>query len=245
MGMPFFSFLCGMNVLVTGGSSGIGKAVCLKLSSLGHQISTSTRKHELVDSLRLDLKSVHPAKADALVMQAELSEEKSCLNFIQTVEKQQGLPDVLILNAGEFRPGLPLEMGIDELEQALEGNAKHAIRICKMLVPAMVKRNKGTIVFIGTILNHEPRAGACAYTLAKTLLNGYSRMLQEELRNTAIRITRIQPGSVDTPSFDGEIVPREKFIKPAQIADAIEWIIRLPESVQVEEMIIRPTDKNW
>jgi NADP-dependent 3-hydroxy acid dehydrogenase YdfG len=70
-------------------------------------------------------------------------------------------------------------------------------------------------------------------------------MLQEELRNTAIRITRIQPGSVDTPSFDGEIVPREKFIKPAQIADAIEWIIRLPESVQVEEMIIRPTDKNW
>jgi NADP-dependent 3-hydroxy acid dehydrogenase YdfG len=234
-----------MNVLVTGGSSGIGKAICLKLSSLGHQVSTSTRKHDLVESLSLDLKRVHPAKADALVMQAELGNEDSCMSFLNAVEKKTGLPDVIILNAGEFRPGMPLEMGIEELDQALEGNAKHAIRICKMMVPKMVKRNSGTLVFIGTILNHQPRAGACAYTLSKTLLNGYARLLQEELRNTSIRITRVQPGSVDTPSFDGEDVPREKFIQPDHIAGAIEWILNLPESVQVEELIIRPTDKNW
>lgn len=234
-----------MQALITGAGSGIGKAIALALSSAGYQVASASRNAEIIPAISSELRNAHPAKAEAIIKHADISDEVSCSEFIDSLPEAFHPPQVLVLNAGKYFTGMPSEMGITELSEALEANVLHAIQICQNIVPKMAANKTGTIVFTGSIVNHELRASACAYTLAKNVLNNYAKMLQDEFRNTGLRICRIQPGSVNTPSFDGENVPRELFVQPEQIAEAVKWIVNLPATVQVEELIIRPSDKNW
>lgn len=234
-----------MYAIITGAGSGIGKAIALRLSSMGFTIASATRKAEIIPALGRELKNAHPEKRDHFICHADISDEQSCHQFISTLPEEFACPQLLVLNAGQYAVGEPSQLNRKDLLDAIDSNASHAIQICNSLLPSMIKQNQGSVVFIGSIVNHTLRKEATAYTLAKNMLNQYALMLQEEIRNTGIRICRIQPGSVNTPSFDGEQVPREAFVQPEQIAEALTWIVNLPPSVQVEELIIRPTDKNW
>ncbi|MEZ5173620.1 MAG: SDR family oxidoreductase [Bacteroidia bacterium] len=132
-----------------------------------------------------EFRNAHPALAEAFILHADIGEEASCNAFLQALPADFKIPDVLVLNAGSYFTGRPSQMDAQELKRAIDANAGHAIRICKALVPAMAKRNRGTIVFTGSIVNHEPRMEACAYTLAKNVLDNYAKMLQEEFRDSA------------------------------------------------------------
>jgi 3-oxoacyl-[acyl-carrier protein] reductase len=234
-----------MKAIITGASSGIGLAIAKTLSKEGWQIASASRSSDKGSDLAKVLINNHPEGKESFIIQADLSQSKDQTKFIEEVKKRWDCPDLIICNAGIYKTDLPSEISTEKLLEQLEINAFQAIRIVNEWLPLMKERGKGTIIFTGSIINIYPRTSAASYTLSKNLLDGYSRMLFDELKNTSIKITRIQPGSVDTPSFDIEEAPVDTFVKPEDIASAVSWILRLPDTTQIEELIIRPTDKNW
>lgn len=235
-----------MKVLITGASSGIGLSTAKKLASQGHQIASASRNEERAAELLKALNEFSTENQNHLIVKADLCNQQEIESFLQNIEDKWGNPDVIISNAGIYTTDFPSELSKESLLEQLEINAFQAIRVVNRFLPKMKEINSGNIIFTGSIINIYRRVSAASYTLSKNLLDGFARMLFEELNETSIRITRIQPGSVNTPSFDKESgAPIESFVKPEEIADAISWILNLPPTTQVEEIIIRPTDKNW
>ncbi len=234
-----------MKAILTGASSGIGLAISETLSKQGWQIASASRSIEKAAQLAEILRNNHPEGKESFIFQADLSRTEGQKKFIEETRKIWDCPDLIICNAGIYSTDFPSEITIEKLSEQLEINAFQAIRIVNEWLPAFKQRGKGIIIFTGSIINIYPRTGAASYTLSKNLLDGYSRLLFDELKETSIKITRIQPGSVDTPSFDVEVAPVDSFVKPQDIASAVSWILNLPETTQIEELIIRPTDKKW
>ncbi|MEX1187835.1 MAG: SDR family NAD(P)-dependent oxidoreductase [Bacteroidia bacterium] len=234
-----------MKAIITGASSGIGLAISKSLSASGWEIASATRSELKATELISNLKSLHPKGVEPIIKVADLTIQAELESFIENVKSKWGCPDLIICNAGIYTTDNPSEITREKLLSQLEINAFQAIRLCNEWVSNMKSRNRGSIIFIGSIINIYPRTSAATYTLSKNLLNGYSKMLFDELRDTDIKITRIQPGSVATPSFDSEVAPLENFVKPEDIASAVSWILNLPATTQIEELIIRPNDKNW
>jgi len=234
-----------MKAIITGASSGIGQAIARQLASEGWQIATATRHEESISVIKSDLTKRHPQHIEPIVMKADLSEPSALETFLSIIELSWDCPDLIICNVGIFSPDTPSTLKIEELQHQIEINAFSAIRMCNHYVPKFKEAQKGMIIFTGTILNLEPRTEAASYTLSKGLLNSYAIMLADELRSSKIRVSRIQPGSVSTPTWGTEPVPHENFVQPEDIAIGVSWMVNLPKTTWVEELIIRPTDKNW
>jgi 3-oxoacyl-[acyl-carrier protein] reductase len=234
-----------MKAIITGASSGIGQAIARQLATEGWQIATATRHEESISSIKSDLEKRNPQHIEPIVVKADLSNPSSLETFLSIVDLSWDCPDLIVCNVGLFSPDTPSTLQIDELQHQLEINAFSAIRTCKHYVPKLIEAKKGMIIFTGTILNIEPRTSAASYTLSKGLLNSYAGMLADELRSSNIRVSRIQPGSVSTPTWGTEPVPHETFVQPEDIAKGVSWMVNLPSSTWVEELIIRPTNKNW
>jgi NADP-dependent 3-hydroxy acid dehydrogenase YdfG len=234
-----------MKAIVTGASSGIGLAIAKQLAKEGWHIATASRSEERISDLRWQLVRASRDGREPMIVKADLSVPKEHDNFMMAVDMAWNCPDLIVCNVGTFAPDKPSTMTVEALQKQLEINAFSAIRTCSHFIHRMKIRKKGMIIFTGTILNIEPRTEAASYTLSKGLLNQYAKLLADELRPHNIRVSRIQPGSVNTPTWGTEKVPLETFVQPSDIADAVSWMVKVPESTWVEELIIRPTDKNW
>lgn len=232
-----------MKVLITGATSGIGKAIALHLANLGCKIIFPARNSEKAKALIAQLSQINDTAHDWRM--CDVTEEITLKAFNDYVHKNHGTPDVIINNAGIYDFGKVLESSEEQLETMLDQNFRHAYRISQYWMPYLKEVKKGTIIFIGSQVTRELGTRAAAYTMAKGILEFYAKLVADEMREANVGVTRIVLGSVNTPSWGDSDVPISKFVQSEDIALAVEQIIRMKSATWVEEIIIRPKDRNW
>jgi short-subunit dehydrogenase len=222
-----------MNIVITGASRGIGKAIAEKFSKEGHDVIVCSRNKE---KLR-ELQESHPS---IRVFACDMSKKEDVWRFADFVLSSFDRIDVLINNAGNFLPGLVTEEADGILEELINTNVYSAYYLTKKLVPLMISQKDGYIFNMCSVASLEAYENGGSYTISKFALLGFSKTLREELKHQNIKVTSIMPGATLTDSWGNTDLPESRFIKPEDIADLVYSITKLSKFAVVEDIVIRP-----
>lgn len=237
-------------VLITGASSGFGKATAELLAQDGHKLILIARRIERLQELQTTLNTeVHIAQVD--VTQREQVER-----FFTEIPEGFRNIDVLVNNAGLAR-GLDLaqDADLDNWEAMIETNVKGMTYVARMALETMKKRNTGHIVNIGSVAGSAPYPRSNVYGATKAFVRQFSRNLRADLHGTSIRVSNVEPGSAETEfslvRFDGDeekakaVYANARTLEVIDIANTVKWIIDQPIRVNIDNVEIMPIDQTY
>ncbi len=221
------------NVLVTGGTKGIGRAIAERFLAEGFSVMVcASSERSLKEAL-----AEQPA-LKGLVCDVTLPTDVASL--ARHVESVFGTLDVLVNNAGKYVPGTLLGEEEGALEHMLNINLIGAYRVTRAVAPAMVKRRAGSIFNICSTASIMAYANGGSYSIAKHALLGFSRTLREELKSDGVRVVSVIPGATMTSSWDGVAVVPDRLMPPEDVASAVWAAHALSPRTVVEEIVLRP-----
>ncbi|GAB3225366.1 SDR family oxidoreductase [Hymenobacter seoulensis] len=228
------------NIVVTGGTKGIGRALVLRFLQAGHPVITCARSAPDLEELQAAATKQIPG-AVLHTMPADLSQREDAVRFTEFVRKV-GEVAVLINNTGSFIPGRLQDEPQDgsQLRRMLEVNLLSAYDVTQGLLPGMLAQKSGHIFNICSTASLTAYPNGGSYGIAKHALLGMTRNLREELKDAGIRVTAVLPGATLTASWEGVDLPAERFIKAEDVAEAIFGTYSLSPQAVVEELLIRP-----
>ncbi len=194
--------------VVVGVGPGLGRALCERFGKEGFEIAMIARSFERLEALRHDLSDVG---VSAHVFKADAGDPESLRNALTDVQNTLGSPDVLIYNASSFHPGTITNLTGKELIDDLQTNVIGALEVVKQLLPAMVGRNQGTLLFTGSGSGIKPWAENASLSVGKAALRMFALSLAAEFGGTGVRVAMV--------TVAGSIGGSERFM-PAQIAES-------------------------
>ncbi|BDD05064.1 SDR family oxidoreductase [Aureibacter tunicatorum] len=227
----------GKLAVITGGTKGIGKALVEKFASEGIDVIACSRNSDDLDNLKKEM-SDKPAKV--YVFKADLSIKEDCLNFSEYVKSIDGKLEVLINNAGLYIPGEIHKEEDGALETMINTNVYSAYHLTRGLIDQFIGQKDGQIFNICSTASIMPYVNGGSYCVSKYALLGMTKVLREEMKQYGVKVTAVLPGATYTASWDGVDLPKERFIKPEDIANAIWSCYSLSDQAVVEELLIRP-----
>lgn len=183
-------------VLITGSSSGIGKATSIHLARSRYKVYATMRNLEKADSL---LKIVKDENIQLEVLELDVNDQKSCENAVYQILSEEKKVDILINNAAISGSGSVEETSIDVYKEVFETNFFGALRLIKLILPGMRKRNEGRIINISSVGGRIAIAPHSPYNSSKHALECLTETLAQEVRRFNIKISLIEPGVVLTP----------------------------------------------
>jgi 3-oxoacyl-[acyl-carrier protein] reductase len=181
--------------LVTGGSRGIGRAIALALGGAGATVVATATTAEGASKISADF---HAAgiRGRGLVWQA--TEAAATEALIEALGGAEGLPTILVNNAGIARDALILRMKSEDWEQTLQTNLSAVFRLSKACLRRMLKERHGRIINIGSVVGSIGNAGQVHYAAAKAGLVGFSKALAKEVATRNITVNTVAPGFIET-----------------------------------------------
>ena len=227
-----------MNIVITGGSKGMGKAMAEKFASANHNLFICSRTRKDLIETADDLKARYNASVEYYA--ADLSKKEEVLQFAQCLLQKKTDIDVLINNAGLFVPGSVYNEPEGNLEQMLEVNLYSAYHLTRALIPKMIKRKSGHIFNMCSIAALQAYKNGGAYSISKFALLGFSRNLREEMKPYSIKVTAILPGAAFTDSWAKSGVSPDRIMEASDVAEIIYASSQLSPQACVEEIILRP-----
>lgn len=228
-----------MNIVITGASKGIGKALAVKFAQNGHDLALCSRNISDLKELENELKNIHPA-IDIILSATDVSKKEEVKEFAKIILQKWDKIDVLINNAGVFIPGSIKNEDENNLPQMIETNLYSAYYLTKALLPAMQQVQSGHIFNVCSIASFTAYPNGGSYSISKFALLGFSRCLREELKELNIKVTAVMPGATLTDSWKGVEIPEERFIPAEDIAAIIYNTSQLSPRTAVEDIVIRP-----
>jgi NAD(P)-dependent dehydrogenase (short-subunit alcohol dehydrogenase family) len=228
-----------MNIVISGASKGIGRAIAFRFAKAGYRIAISARGEEALLSIREELLSAYPG-LDVLAMVADMSKKEDVQSFASVIEEQFGHIDILVNNAGVFLPGSIHEEEEGNLEKMIDTNLYSAYHLSRALLPAMKLRRSGDIFNICSIASIMAYANGGSYAISKFALLGFSKCLREEMKPHGVRVCAVLPGATLTDSWAGVEIPEERFMPPEDIAEMIFATSQLSRRTVVEDILLRP-----
>lgn len=222
-----------MNIVITGASRGIGKAVAVRFAMEGHSVIVCSREEHKLNELRAQFPSV-------ITFVCDMSKKEEVHRFGDFVLQTFDKIDVLVNNAGVFLPGKIIEEDDNILEQTLKTNLFSAYYLTKKLIPKFIAQRNGYIINMCSVASIMAYGNGGSYSISKFALLGFSKSLREELKLHNIKVTAVLPGATLTDSWGGVDLPESRFSKPEDIADLIYSITQISKNSVVEELIIRP-----
>ena len=227
-------------VFITGGSRGIGKAIALRFARAGAKVAICARNQESLLKAKQELRAV---SQDVLALTADISNSDSIKTCVKEIRDTWGPIDILVNNAGIYRFGKVTEATPEEWDRQFAINLKGPFLVTQAVVPQMIERRSGIIIFISsTIALISPPENAC-YTATKRGLEGFVGCIAQELCEHGIKVHVVRPGFTDTSIFDeiGKPPLDIDWIAPDEIAEAVEFLCCLPEHAQVPELTYMTT----
>lgn len=177
--------------LVTGASSGIGRAIALDLAQRGYSLVVTARREVLLRTLADEIESRWERSTEPIV--ADLSEEEGLRRVEVRLEK--GV-DVLIANAGFSTRGLFIDLPLDEELREIRLNVLSTVRLCHAALPVMRRRRSGHILITSSAASFQPLPGLAVYSATKGFLTSFAQSLDGEVRPYGISVTCLAPGYV-------------------------------------------------
>lgn len=241
-----------MTVLITGASSGIGKACAEQFAALGASLILCARREARLNALKRHLQDAYGVDVYTAVI--DVCDRKQVNDALTVLPTNFKLIDVLVNNAG-LAAGLEyLQEGtFDDWEMMIDTNIKGLLYFTRCVLPFMIERNEGHIINIGSIAGHQVYPKGVVYCATKHAVKAISMGLRQDLLGTNVRISSVDPGAVESEfslvRFKGDakraaaVYEGMTPLTPNDVADAVVYCATRPKHVNVSEMILLPTDQ--
>lgn len=236
-------------VLVTGATSGIGEACVRRFAKEGYRVIIAGRNRNKLTDLG---KNLMEDGVEVLGLEFDVRDHIAAEKAINSMPEEWKDIDVLVNNAGlALSLDKEYELSIEEMETMVDTNIKGLFFMTKLIVPGMVRRNKGHVVNIGSLAGDGAYAGGSVYCATKAAVKILSDGLRIDVADTKIRVTDVKPGLVETNfsnvRFHGDKAKAGnvyKGITPLSgddIADVVFYAANVPEHVQIAEVLVTAT----
>jgi len=239
--------------VVTGGSSGIGRAVAVALAAAGHPVVLGARRVTECEEAAATIRS---EGGEAVAIHLDLADGDSVERFAAAAVDTLGEVEIVISNAGQNMAGAVLDTEPAQLDAVLGVNIGGTHRLVRALLPGLVERQRGDVVFVTSDVAERPRPTMAAYVTSKWGLEGYVRSLQMELEGTGVRATILRPGPTLTgmgldwdPEVTGDVIEQwaawgfarhANFMRPAGVAEAVCAVVSLPRGIHATVIELQP-----
>jgi 3-hydroxy acid dehydrogenase / malonic semialdehyde reductase len=237
-------------ILITGASSGFGKATAELLAEQGHRLILVARRSDRLEQLRASLPvAVHTATVD-------VADKAQVQQFFDSLPDEFRSIDVLVNNAGRALGMAPAQdTDLEDWERMVDTNIKGLLYITRPTLDIMKARGDGLIINIGSVAAHLPYRGGNVYGATKAFVRQFSRNLRTDVFGTSIKVTNIEPGMAETEfsevRFHGDtdkaktVYEGTRSLKAEDIANTIAWVINQPERVNIDNVEIMPIDQTY
>lgn len=236
-------------VLITGATSGIGEACARKFAQNGDKVILTGRNQVRMTAIADELKA---QGAEVLTLMFDVRDREAARQAIESLPAEWQEIDVLVNNAG-LALGLEAEFegNSDDWDGMIDTNVKGLLTMTRLIVPGMVARDRGHVINMGSVAGDAAYAGGNVYCATKAAVKALSDGLRIDVANTAVRVTNLKPGLVETNfsniRFHGDeerAANVYKGIKPLtgdDIADVAVYAANAPAHVQIAEVLILAT----
>jgi NADP-dependent 3-hydroxy acid dehydrogenase YdfG len=240
----------GKVALVTGASSGIGEATAVALAAAGAKVAVAARR---ADRLNVLAGRIETAGGIALAIEADVAKGDDVIAMVDKVVSEWGRLDILVNNAGVMLLSPAAEADLDDWRRMIELNLIGLMATTKAALPHL-KAAKGHVVNVSSVAGRVANPGASAYAATKFGVVAFSESLRREVYVDKVRVTVIEPGLVRTElgdhitnaaskaGLDQRLATMEA-LTAEDIANAILYAVSQPPHVNVNEILIRPTDQ--
>jgi short-subunit dehydrogenase len=227
-----------MNIIITGASKGIGKAIAEQFAIDGHTILLCSRGEKSLYDTVADLQTRFP-ESTIKGKVCDMSNKASVLEFAEWCLNHGG-PDIVVNNSGNFIAGSVHNEADGVIEEMISTNLYSAYHFTRAVLPSMIAATKGHIFNICSIasLNAYPNGGS--YSISKFALLGFSKNLREELKPKGIKVTAVCPGATLSASWDGFDIDPARIMEVNDIAKMIYAAAHLSPMAVVEDIVMRP-----
>ena len=228
--------------IITGASSGIGKATALAFAKAGIQVALVGRSASKLEATR---SAVAAVGVEAKVYQLDLAQVEAVKPKLAAITTDFGAVDLLVNNAGMGYTNPLTETPLADWQRVLDLNLTSVFQCVLGVLPAMRARQRGTIINVASIAAQNPFPGWGAYSVSKAGLIAFSKTLAAEEKANGIRVIVISPGAVNTPIWDTDTVQadlnRSAMLSADTVAQTILHAALLPEQAVIEEMTLLPS----
>jgi 3-hydroxy acid dehydrogenase / malonic semialdehyde reductase len=237
------------NILVTGSSSGIGKACAERFAQNGDNVILCARRLEKLKEIKNDLENIYKIKAHAVTL--DIRNTNDIYKFVKNLPLAWQRIDILINNAGTpaGQDNLPA-MASYTIDSMIQTNVNGLIHLTKAILPQMIERNSGHIFNIGSTAAHLVTANSSVYCASKHAVKAVTEGLRHDLLGKKIRVSMISPGLVETEIYKalargnekqaGAIFQETVPLKPEDIAETVFYAAQAPWHVNIDEIVILP-----
>ena len=234
--------------LVTGATSGIGRASAITLAKMGFHIIATGRR---VDRLE-ELKSEMPEGIDFLPLVFDVRDRETVTEILGNLPENWKNVDLLLNNAGNAHGMDPIQSGnMDDWDAMIDINVKGLLYVSKAIIPGMCERKSGMIINIGSIAGKEVYPNGNVYCASKHAVDAITQGMRMDLNPFGIRVVAIHPGLVETEfslvRFKGDSARSETIYQGYEplvaqdIADIIEFAVNRPAHVVLADIVVLPT----
>ena len=241
-----------MVVFITGASAGIGAACARAFAGHGARLVLTARRVDRLRALSDELREAHGAESHLVVL--DVRDGEAVQAAVAGLPAEWAEVDVLVNNAGLGRGMDRLHQGSPaDWDEMLDTNVKGLLYATRALVPGMVARGRGHVINIGSVAGHEVYPGGAVYCATKHAVGAITRGLRMDLLGTGVRVSTVDPGMVETEfsvvRFHGDRERADRVYRnmtpltPGDIADAVLWCATRPPHVNIDEIILKPTDQ--
>jgi len=240
--------LRGKVAIVTGASSGIGRAVAKQLASSGVKVALAARRAEMLVDLKAEIESSGEV---AITVPTDVVDVVQVKRLVDETENKLGDVDILVNNAGVMYYTLMKNLHVDEWNRQVDVNVKGVLNGIGCVLEKMLKRKTGHIVNMSSNAARKGFEGLAVYSGTKFFIEGLCQGMRAELKGSGVRITNIQPGDVETELLqhttdkealgapaDGSV----EVLKADDIARAVVFALQQPAHVAINEILVEPRD---
>lgn len=219
--------------VVTGSGRRTGRVIAQQLASAGARVALVSRSEQELNSVAREIRD---GGGDAMVVPADVTSEKQCRNMVEQILDRYGRVDHLVNAAGVYLTGPFDSYSVEDWNQTLATYLTAPFLCCQAVAAPMREAGSGNIVNISSLLVEMALPGFEAYCAAKGGLEAFSRTLSSTLQPDGIKVSVLIPGAINAAGKEPDL---QKMLEPSDVADAVLYLLQLPDHVHVPELILR------
>ncbi|MDU4095278.1 MAG: bifunctional NADP-dependent 3-hydroxy acid dehydrogenase/3-hydroxypropionate dehydrogenase YdfG [Pantoea sp.] len=238
-----------MIICVTGATAGFGQAIARRFIAAGHKVIATGRRQDRLEALKTELGE------NLYTLQFDVRNRAAIDEALATLPAEWQQIDILVNNAGLALGVEPAhQANIEDWETMIDTNNKGLVYMTRALLPAMVERNRGHVINLGSVAGNWPYTGGNVYGATKAFVRQFSLNLRTDLHGTALRVTDIEPGLVGGTEFSNvrfkgddnraeNVYAGTTALTPEDVTEAVYWVATLPAHVNINTLEMMPVSQ--